>query len=109
MHVIIGTEQNGGQPGHQGHTLERYPDPAVVQNHVCDYCRECGSSLSTISSTMEGTRQVIDLPVIVPYNNRTSDLLQKMDLRTCQQSRLSGGCSFQNILRSPYTSIYILH
>ena len=56
----------GGQPGHQGHTLKRYPDPDVVQNHVCDYCRECGSSLSTISSTMEGTRQVIDLPVIVP-------------------------------------------
>jgi hypothetical protein len=98
-----GLNKTEGQPGHQGHTLERYPDPDVVQNHVCDYCRECGSSLSTISSTMEGTRQVIDLPVIVPlitehriYSREcTCGHVNKADFPADVRSRISYGPRIQ--------------
>jgi transposase len=54
----------GGQPGHEGKTLEmtEYPDE-VIEHRVC-FCPECGKDLSNQPFELFGKRQVIDIPTI---------------------------------------------
>jgi transposase/uncharacterized coiled-coil protein SlyX len=56
--------KSGGQPGHTGHTLERVPCPDRTMEHIPQYCRKCGSSLSDVPAQHLGARQVFDLPKI---------------------------------------------
>ncbi|WP_321332324.1 transposase [uncultured Bacteroides sp.] len=93
----------GGQPGHAGHTLEYCSHPDVIQTHVCEYCRHCGSSLSDIPYTEQGARQVIDLPAIVPvvtehriYSREcTCGHINKADFPVDVRSRISYGPRIQ--------------
>jgi len=93
----------GGQPGHEGHTLEYCPDPDVIQTHVCEYCRHCGGSLSGVPSRVEGTRQVIDLPTIAPLVTEhricsrecTCGHINKADFPVDVRSRISYGPRIQ--------------
>ncbi len=54
----------GGQPGHEGKTLEmtEYPDE-VIEHRSC-FCPECGKDLSNQPFELFGKRQVIDIPTI---------------------------------------------
>ena len=54
----------GGQPGHEGKTLEMsaYPDE-VIEHRAC-FCPECGKDLSNQPFELFGKRQVIDIPTI---------------------------------------------
>ena len=54
----------GGQPGHEGRTLEmaKVPDE-VIEHHPC-FCPECGKDLNNRPSELLAKRQIIDLPVI---------------------------------------------
>jgi transposase len=54
----------GGQPGHEGKTLEmtQYPDE-VIEHRSC-FCPECGKDLSNRPFDLFGKRQVIDIPTI---------------------------------------------
>jgi transposase/uncharacterized coiled-coil protein SlyX len=58
--------RSGGQTGHQGHTLEKTPFPDRIIEYIPQYCRQCGHSLSDVSSASLGVRQVKDLPEIKP-------------------------------------------
>jgi transposase/uncharacterized coiled-coil protein SlyX len=58
--------KSGGQPGHEGHTLEQTPFPDHIIDHLPQYCQQCGNSLSNVSSQYLGARQVKDLPEIKP-------------------------------------------
>lgn len=51
---------NGGQPGHQGHTLNAVETPDLIVDHYPKIC-SCGCSLEEISLG-HTTRQVFDLP-----------------------------------------------
>ena len=54
----------GGQPGHEGTTLEMVENPDMVQIHRVKKCRHCNASL--IENRVKGyvRHQVFDLPVI---------------------------------------------
>lgn len=54
----------GGQPGHEGKTLEmtEYPDE-VIDHHAC-FCPNCGKDVSHLPVELNGKRQVIEIPPI---------------------------------------------
>ena len=56
----------GGQPGHEGSTLERVVNPDVVIEHKPDFCNQCGEDLSDELATFIQRRQVVDIPPIIP-------------------------------------------
>src|SRR6266404_1726944 len=61
-----GTNQQGAQPGHQGKTLKRMPDPDHTVIHpVAERCEACGSLIAADQVTvLPQGRQVIELPAI---------------------------------------------
>lgn len=56
----------GGQPGHEGSTLKMSENPDKIVNHKPDFCNRCGCDLSDIPAELSGSRQLIDIPPIVP-------------------------------------------
>lgn len=54
----------GGQPGHEGHTLEMVQHPNEIIGHHSSECRRCGKKLAADSSHLVECRQVVDIPVI---------------------------------------------
>lgn len=59
-----GSRKVGGQPGHDGKTLEMTSHPDEVVEHRACFCPECGKDVSSQPFEFFGKRQVIDLPVI---------------------------------------------
>jgi transposase len=54
----------GGQPGHEGKTLEMTENPDKIIEHRTCLCPECGKDLSNQPFEFFGKRQVIDIPPI---------------------------------------------
>jgi len=54
----------GGQPGHEGKTLEMTESPDEVIEHCACFCPECGKDLINRPFELFGKRQVIDIPTI---------------------------------------------
>jgi transposase len=54
----------GGQPGHEGRTLQQVDDPHERVEHEPAACGGCGDGLSTAAITGVAVRQVFDLPDI---------------------------------------------
>ena len=52
----------GGQPGHEGHHLERREDPDRAVLHPVERCECCGRDLSAAPIVESQSRQVFDLP-----------------------------------------------
>jgi len=54
----------GGQPGHEGKTLDMTETPdEIIEHHSC-FCPECGKDVSELPFEFSGKRQVIDIPPI---------------------------------------------
>jgi transposase len=54
----------GGQPGHEGNTLEMTETPdEIIEHHSC-FCPECGKDVSELPFEFSGKRQVIEIPTI---------------------------------------------
>jgi transposase len=58
--------KNGGQPGHEGSTLQMSDVPDQVIAHSPCFCNFCGEDLSTVVPILTGKRQVVDIPPIKP-------------------------------------------
>lgn len=56
----------GGQPGHEGTTLECSAIIDETVDYLPNYCHCCGQDLSNVCETLLETRQLIDIPVIKP-------------------------------------------
>lgn len=56
----------GGQPGHEGKTLECSVTIDEVIEYRPSYCNCCGQDLGSVPEYLIETRQVIDIPVIKP-------------------------------------------
>ena len=87
--------KSGGQPGHAGFTLEQIPDPDHKVEHIPDFCRQCGRSLSDELSDSLGVRQVIDLPEIKPVVSE-----HRIYGKQCSCGHYNRG-TFPNEARSP--------
>ncbi len=59
-----GNRKAGGQPGHEGKTLEMTETPDEIIEHRACFCPECGKDLSDQTFELCGKRQVIDIPTI---------------------------------------------
>lgn len=56
----------GGQPGHEGRTLECSGIVDSIIKHVPGFCNCCGKDLCDVPETLIESRQLIDIPVIKP-------------------------------------------
>jgi transposase len=56
----------GGQPGHEGKTLQCAASIDEVVDYIPGYCNCCGEDLAGIPECLIETRQVIDIPIIHP-------------------------------------------
>ena len=54
----------GGQPGHEGKTLEMAETPDEIIEYRACFCTECGKDVSDLPFVLCGKRQVIDIPTI---------------------------------------------
>ena len=54
----------GGQPGHEGKTLEMTAHADDIIEHRSSFCPNCGGDVSHLPAEVAETRQVIDVPVI---------------------------------------------
>jgi transposase len=59
-----GGRKEGGQPGHDGKTLEMADNPDEIVEHRACFCPECGKDVSSQPFEYYGKRQVIDIPII---------------------------------------------
>jgi transposase len=55
---------SGGQPGHEGSTLQSVLFADEVEEHIPHFCQCCGADLQEVPAEALGARQVIDLPAI---------------------------------------------
>lgn len=58
--------KSGGQPGHKGNTLEMSSNPDKIIDLKSSFCNNCGRGLRGAVFTLNATRQVIELPPIIP-------------------------------------------
>ncbi|MBJ7883026.1 IS66 family transposase, partial [Gelidibacter salicanalis] len=56
----------GGQPGHEGTTLEMVGDPDQTIDYKPGFCNCCGNDLTNAPEELLLKRQVVDIPVIFP-------------------------------------------
>lgn len=61
--------KSGGQPGHDGTTLKMSTAPTSITDLKSEYCSECGASLVDSPYVLKSSRQVIEIPPIVPIYN----------------------------------------
>ena len=54
----------GGQPGHEGKTLQMVEEPNHVIEHKVDSCPHCQTDLKRVEATDHGRRQVFDIPAV---------------------------------------------
>lgn len=54
----------GGQPGHEGQTLQMVEEPTHMELHGVNQCPHCQSDLSEVEPRAYGRRQVFDIPAV---------------------------------------------
>ncbi len=59
-----GQKPNGGQPGHEGHTLEFSDKPDHAETHKPRACENCQASLDGVEAVGQEERQVYDIPAM---------------------------------------------
>jgi transposase len=87
----LSTRKSGGQPGHQGHTLEMSSTPDVSIDLKSVYCSLCGNKLEDATFILRAKRQVVDIPNIPP----------PVYTEYSQYSCLCNNCKFEQVVDFP--------
>jgi len=70
--------QPGGQPGHEGQTLQMVEEPAQIELHGVNQCPHCQCDLSEVEPVAHGRRQVFDIPAV-----RIEVTEHQVEIKTC--------------------------
>ena len=106
----------GGQPGHEGKTMELFADPDAIEIHQVHYCTICGNDLSQIEETVIRTRQSVDIQLPVrPIITEHQIMGKKCSCGNCCQadfpksvrSRISYGTNLRALVTYLSCSQYI--
>jgi len=62
----VSGKKPGGQPGHEGKTLEMVSVPDEIITHQPLFCKKCGLDISHLPAEMVEKRQVVEIPPIKP-------------------------------------------
>ena len=79
--------KSGGQPGHEGTTLEIRSTPDKITDLKNDYCRHCGASLNSATYILKAKRQVIEIPPILPIYEEYRQY--SCDCPTCNREQIA--------------------
>lgn len=85
----------GGQTGHQGNTLKMTDRPDHIVEHKPAYCNHCGNDLSHAKTELVKSRQVVDIPPIIPQYTE-----HRAFRRTCNCGHVTES-SFPGGIKSP--------
>ena len=55
-------KMRGGQPGHDPHIRMMIPNPDIIEECSCQYCKDCGRDISDVEGRLVCTTQEIDIP-----------------------------------------------
>jgi transposase len=80
-----GQKPNGGQPGHEGHTLKPVENPEHTEIHPVEACGQGGTALHEVEATTQEERQVFDIPAI-----RIEVTAHRAEIKICP------GCGAEN-------------
>jgi len=102
----------GGQPGHQGNTLEATDSPDYIVNHDVDSCRCCGKNISFLVSHNYESRQVFD---IAPIQLQVTE--HRAIIKTCPHCNEVSKACFPKAVSQPVqygshvqkTAIYLMN
>ena len=83
-----GNKPNGGQPGHEGRTLERSENPDHTERYKSEECTACKMSPADVVAVGEEERRVYDIPAIRHWF-RLIQLLTPFNLKISSSVTLS--------------------
>lgn len=75
-----GEKPNGGQPGHEGHTLKASDKPDRTETHTPERCEHCHALLSAVDAEVYEERQVFDIPAI-----RIEVTAHRVEIKICPE------------------------
>lgn len=90
-------KSSGGQPGHQGQTLEWQAQADWVEYHEENYCQQCGGSLAAEAVEEWIARQVVDIEPIEPLVTE-----HRASVKCCRH------CGHQNQASFPATATTVV-
>lgn len=86
----------GGQPGHEGVTLEQVDNPDKIVTYQVTTCENCGRSLDDVEPSDHECRQEFDIPDVVP--EVTEHRAEKILCPDCQYLNIA---KFPNHITQP--------
>lgn len=91
-----GQKPNGGQPGHEGTTLNQVENPDEVKVHDKECCGNCAVSLAAVPGSKVEERQVFDIPAM-----KITITSHRVTLKVCPECQTENKGDFPENVSQP--------